>query len=306
MESKSLVNFIEKVRYGRNISQEKMLDGVISIRQYRRYLYGEVEIPFGVVAQVAQKLGISANKLLLDFEDEKNKERRLVTSYYNAVVTRNLNLANKYINNIDIRNIMERENKLIFLSGNAIHDFFSDKITNDELIKRHKKIVNYPEILKNEILTDSEMIILASILEEDSLDKEDIVDRFEKVFINNEFYITGDNAATMLQIVFWLAKYYGKMKKYKKTIEYCDFGIEKNKELRTTYVMEFFSYYKALSYKRLGEISKFKKSLYEAILYVEIIPSQTRKDRFKDIIRKDLGIEPLEFVRDYIDLVKLK
>ena len=188
----------------------------------------------------------------------------------------------------------------------ANHEYFTGKISREVMLDRQKKILDFPNILRNKVLTDSELLILGIILDIGTIEREVIVDRLEKLFEENEFHITGDNAAIKLQNVFWLAKYFGKRKEYRKTIEYCDFGIARNEELRTIYLIEYFTYYKALSYKRLGEISKFKKSLYEAIIYVEIIPSQTRRDRFKDIIRKDLGIEPLEFVRDYIDLVKLK
>jgi len=306
MESTSLVTYIEKIRYGRNISQEKMLDGIISIRQYRRYLYGEVEIPFGVVAQIASKMGVSANKLLLEFETEKNKERRLVQTYYNAVVTKNLDLADELLEKIVLERIMEMENKLLFLSAKANHDYFSGLIDKEQMILQQKSIVDYPKILTNKILTDSEMHILAIILDGEKHTPMDIIKRFEQVFENNELHISGDNAAVNMQLVFWLAKYYGRQKNYRKTIEYCDLGIEKNKEFRTIYLMEYFCYYKALSYKRMGKIIEYRKALYKTMLYIEIIPEEGRVERFYQTIKKDLNINPLEFMRDYININKLK
>jgi transcriptional regulator with XRE-family HTH domain len=306
MESTSLVNYIEKIRYGRNISQEKMLDGIISIRQYRRYLYGTVEIPFGVVAQIASKMGVSANKLLLEFETEKNKERRGILAYYNAVVTKNLESANELLENITLEQIMEKENKLLFLSAKANHEYFSGVIDKAQMISQQKSIVDYPKILNNKILTDSEMHILAIILDGEKQTPTDIIERFEQAFENNELHISGDNAAVNMQLVFWLAKYYGKQKNYIKTIEYCNLGIEKNKEFRTIYLMEYFCYYKALSYKRMGKISEYRNALYQTMLYIEIIPEEGRVERFYQTIKKDLSIDPLEFMRDYININKLR
>jgi len=305
VESQALVSYIEKIRYGRNISQEQMLNGIISIRQYRRYLYGKVEIPFGVIAQIATKMGIPPNKLLLEFQEERNRERRLINSFYNAVANRNIELSNKFLEQITEDQIMDDEQIMIFRSALANYKYFIKEITKEEMIEQQKRIVHYPKIMENSILTDSEMIILANILDGDKEEHLDILNRFEMIFLNSDFHISGDNAATMLQIVFWLSKYYGRKKNYTKTIEFCNYGISKNNELRTVYLMEYFYYYIALSFKRLGQITKYKESLYKTILHLEIINDDVRKTHFSNIIIKDLDIDPLTFVRDYINQNKL-
>jgi tetratricopeptide (TPR) repeat protein len=278
-----------------------MLEGIISIRQYRRYLYGEVEIPFGVVAQLATRMNIPPNKLLVEFEEEKNIERRMIIDFYNAVVTRNFELTDKYFSKIDRDQIIENEHKMLYDSAFANYEFYMGKITNETRVAKQKEIVDYPKIMSNKILTDSEMIILATILDSDKFDNIDIVERFELIFMEDDFHISGDNAAIMIQIVFWLAKYYGYKKEYDRTIEYCDYGIKNNKALRTIYLMEYFNYYKALSYYRLGEFELYEKALYEAVLYLEILPDIGRVNRFYNIIKKDLNVEPLQFIRDFID-----
>lgn len=306
MKSQPLVAYIEKIRYGRNISQEKLLEGIVSIRQYRRYLYGEVEIPFSVLAQLASRMNISPDKLFIEFEEEKNSIRRMILSFYNSVSSLDIESAQKWYDKIGDEKILDGEQKLIFESATANFRYLCKDIDKSEMLRIQKRIVDYPNVLNNKIFTDSEMVVLGTIFDSSEEEHLEILERFEKIFLREDFHISGDNAAPMIQIVFWLGKYYGRKKNYKKTIQYCKFGIKQNKMLKTFYLMEYFNYFLALSYLRLGEMEKYKESVYETILYLELIPEKNRVDRFYKIIKKDLDIEPMVFLRDFIEEHKLE
>ncbi|MGS0971698.1 MAG: hypothetical protein ACVCEJ_00420 [Candidatus Izemoplasmataceae bacterium] len=306
MESQALVSYIEKIRYGRNISQEQMLNGIISIRQYRRYLYGKVEIPFGVFAQLAMRLNVSPKNLILEFEEEKNKEKRLIIEYYNAVGSYDEKKIDELYHKIDKDNIIDSEQLVFFNSANIIHLYNQGKLSKKEVADTHKDLVGYPKILSNKILTDNEMYLLGTISQYDPETKQVIMEKFETIFHTDELVVSGDNIVTYTQVLFWLAKYTGSLKQYNKTIEYSNMGIKYNTQFKSRYLMSYFYYFKSLSHYRIGNQIKYEKALYKTILYLELESSQSRTEHFYETIKKDLNIDPLTFVRDYINKNKLK
>ena len=306
MESKSLVTYIEKIRYGRNISQEKMLDGIISIRQYRRYLYGEVEIPFGVFAQLANRINVSPKNLFLEYEELRNKEKNLILDYYNAVISYDNERIEKLASMIEEDKIVDQDQWVFLISAKTIHQYNLGKLTKAKVAEVHKKLIDYPEVLSNTILTDKEMYILGTISQYDLSTRDDIMSKLMKIFKNDEYLVSGDNVVTYTQVLFWLAKYNGSLKQFDKTIEYCDLAIKYNHEFQSKYHFAHFFYYKALSYFRTNRYGLYRESLYNTILALELDNSVTRREHFYQIIKKDLNINPLVFMRDYINQNKLK
>jgi hypothetical protein len=278
-----------------------MLEGIISIRQYRRYLYGEVEIPFGVVAQLATKMNITPKKLFLEFEKERNKETQIISSYYNAVISNEMELAKKIHSQIDKDNIIDHEQFLFFKSANYIYNFKNNNSSCEEVVKLHKELINYPEILSNKILTDNELYLLGTISEYDSSTKAVIMEKFISIYENDQLQISGNNILTMTQVIFWLAKYTGSLKQYDKTILFCNEGIKYNNQYKGNYLLEYFYYYQALAYYYTDRIDEYKSSLYKAILSLELLPLKGKTLHFYQIIKKDLNVEPLQFIRDFID-----
>ena len=301
MESQALVGYIEKIRYGRIISQEQMLEGVISIRQYRRYLYGKVDIPFGVFSQLANKINIPPRKLFSEFEEQRLKEKRLISSFYNAVVAHNERIIEKLYSQIDEDTIFDFEQLLFFESAKKLYAYNSGKINKEDVASFHKELIQYPKILANAFLTDNELYILGTISEYDPASRPTIMNKLQLLYESDQLRVSGDNVLIMTQILFWLAKYTGSLKQYDKTISYCDKAIEYNNQYQSKYLMKYFHYYKSLSYYRTNQIDEYKESLYKTILFSELEPVKNQTGRFYNTIKKDLNIEPLCFVQEYIN-----
>ena len=58
MDNVKLINYMENLRYERNLTQEEYLFDVVSQRQYYRYRKGESEIPLEIIDKLANKLKI--------------------------------------------------------------------------------------------------------------------------------------------------------------------------------------------------------------------------------------------------------
>src|SRR5690606_39442735 len=80
--SKELALFLEKMRFLRGVSQEDFTDGIISNRQYQRYVRGESPMPFHLIDLFAERLNVSKDVLLLEFENYTLKVTLNIIIYY--------------------------------------------------------------------------------------------------------------------------------------------------------------------------------------------------------------------------------
>jgi len=76
MKSKELCNYLERLRSARNMSQESFTTGITSLRQYRRYLSGESDLPFQVIDQLCDRLGIQTINLIRELETARIEESK--------------------------------------------------------------------------------------------------------------------------------------------------------------------------------------------------------------------------------------
>jgi len=296
MKTEELANYIEKLRYGRNISQEIFLEEVISLRQYQRYRSGQSIMPIEIAEKLANRLSISIEKLLYEFEDDKNVEAALVKDYYNSVGSRNYKLAKEIEMNFQHYVFIDKEKEIIFLSAKYLSDFLNNKMSIVEMIKAQADLINYPQMLKNEVITDPEILILGTILEFSETEREKIVNKLTYVFDKSNVLISGSNLYSYTQVIFWISKYYGRVHEFSKVLKYCNLGIQYNYENKTTYLLEYFYYYKALVFYRTNRHDEFEESLYKSIMLLEASSSKDRKTSFYSIIMKDLNINPYDFL----------
>jgi transcriptional regulator with XRE-family HTH domain len=65
MISKELINHFERLRIARGgLSQLDFIEGIISITQYRRYLKGDSKLPFRVIVELSNRLGLKYDYVL--------------------------------------------------------------------------------------------------------------------------------------------------------------------------------------------------------------------------------------------------
>ncbi|MGS0971690.1 MAG: hypothetical protein ACVCEJ_00380 [Candidatus Izemoplasmataceae bacterium] len=296
MRTEELANYIEKLRYGRNISQEIFLQEIISLRQYQRYRSGQSIMPVEILEKMAVKLSIPVNKLLAQFEVDKSNEAKTVTSFYNSVVSKNFENARNLKIYFGDYVFIDEEKELLFNSANLLLAYFENKLAKIELVKNQASLINYPDILQNEVITDAELLVLAVIMQNAPTEEKLIVNKLSKFLNNTNLLVTENSVFPYAQVLLWVAKYFGRIHKYDSVLKYCDMGIKLNYENKTIYLLDYFYYYKALVDYRSEKFDMFEENLYKCILILESDGSYERKNQFYDIIMKDLKLNPYEFL----------
>ncbi len=301
MESMELANYLEKVRYGRKISQEKFVEGICSLRQYQRYRSGECEIPIEKLESFNRRLGIPSQKLLKDFERQKKEQDALLDEFYNAMVnqkTEQINEINKIIRQ-DI--IIEEENKTYYNYIWIMNKLMKNELSESQAFAKVSKLINFPKILKNQYFTDIEILILSSLLELTDGDiHKKLLHRLSDLFTSEENIMSGGSDLIHSTILMSLSKTYGILRDFTKVIQFCDLGLKRGLHSRRFYLFESFYYYKALAYHALEDYSNYEDNLFKCYNVLHMEGNQQKTERFTDRIEKDFKIKFDLFIINYL------
>jgi len=299
IKNNGLCIYLEQLRSARHISQLSFVEDIISLRQYRRYLKGESDIPFSVVAQLASKLGIKTDTILREFETVRLEETKTMNSLYNLAVNYAHKEFSSLFKTINPDSIIEFSNLLLYKHSITINDYYRKAISVPQVREMNKDLVNYPTVLDQGILSTSEMLILTFLIDVMPVeDQNKIIEKLSYYLDDQKLIISGANDKVYTLILARLAKYSGILESYHQVIEFCDIGIKRNLTLFSFYLMEFFYYYKSLAYYHLGDDENFKLSLKRCFNVLEFEGNENKIKKFVNLINDDYDIEFKTYVLD--------
>jgi transcriptional regulator with XRE-family HTH domain len=300
MKSKELCIFLERLRFARNISQEAFTDDVTSIRQYRRYLSGESDIPFQIVAKLTSKLGVKTDSLLREFEVARIEETSIINKLYNLAVNYSQDEFMEISKRIPLDHIIEHSNRLMYQHSIIINKMFTKKITKLEAANENAKLINYPKMLNQLVMTSVEMLILSSFLDLfDESQHQAIIEKITDYIKDQTTVISGGNEKFYSLVLARLAKYMGVTQDFESVIAYCKQGITRNIESKSYYLMDYFYYYSSLAYYRLGNTVEYEKNLVSCFNVLQFEGNEKKIEKFRNLIDHDFDISFELFVTNY-------
>ncbi|PKK98824.1 MAG: hypothetical protein CVV57_04905 [Tenericutes bacterium HGW-Tenericutes-2] len=305
--SKELSLYFDKLRYERNMTQETFVTGIVSIRQFRRYLKGECDIPQDIINQLSRRLGFKPEYVIWDFESERINETTLITNFYNAVANRDLNAAEDYNKQIKSKYIIDDVNRLYYTHTVNMLELSKKIISEDVFLEKTIKLIDFPNILKSRMLSNAEIMILSTLISlKNFTEKESIVDRLKLYISQPNLIVSGHNEHVVLLCLQRVAQYEGINKNFAEVIRLCKQGIEVSTRLKVYYLLEYFYYFSSLAYHELGEVSKYEESVFRcyATLYAE--NNEKKIAKFTELIEDDYKISLHEFALEYIKKTYIK
>jgi len=294
-------NYLEKIRYGRKMSQESFVEGVCSLRQYQRYRSGECEITYDKIEQFALKLGIPAKKLMHEFERESNAQYKLINDYYSAIVNKDKRLLEELKSILDNEVIFGEERQKYFLHAQTLHQYYSGSLSREETLLRTYEQVNYPTILKQNYFTDIEILILSFILSiVDQDEKGKLLKKLTNLFESEDNILSGENDLVYSLILMRLAQTHGIQKNFPKVIQLSDIGIQRGIRYKQYYLMEYFYYYKALAHFKLEEYTLYEDALFRCYNVLHMEGNTKKIEKFTALIEEDFKIVYDSFIMKYL------
>lgn len=299
MKSNGLCIYIEQLRAARNISQLSFVEDVVSLRQYRRYLKGESDIPFNIVHQLTAKLGMKTDNILREFEVAKIEETKKINKLYNYAVNYAFNDFTKLKKELSEDHIIEASNLLLYKHTLFISDYYQRKITVHQVKDLNVDLINYPNVLDKGILNTIELLILTFLIDVVSVEEQKrIIEKLYKYINDEKMIISGGNEKVLTLILARLAKYSGILQSFEQVIKFCDVGIERNKSLFSYYLMDYFYYYKSLAYHKLGDQKNYEISLNKVFNILEFEGNESKIQKFVELINEDYNIDFRHYVLD--------
>lgn len=299
MKSNTLSIYIERLRIARHIPQETFVHDIVSIRQYRRYLKGESDVPFTVISQLTTKLGMKTDTILREFEVAKVEETNKMNKLYNLAVNYDHKKFEELEKTISIDHIIESSNILLYKHSIMLNKFYSKKITAVQIKDMSKELINYPSVLEQGVLNTIELLVLTFLIDVLPLkDRTKIIEKITEYLNDSKIIVSGGNEKVLTLILARLAKHSGILESFDQVIKFCDLAISRNISLLSFYIMDYLYYYKSLAYYKLGDQENFEISLTKCFNVLEFENNDSKTKKFIALINDDYDIDFKNFVLD--------
>lgn len=301
MKSKELCTYLERLRSARSISQENFTDEIVSLRQYRRYLKGESDIPFQIIHQLSERLGVKTDNLLREFEVAKVLETDKINQLYNYAVNYAKEDFQILAKKFPLEHIIDANNIMLYQHSIIMNQYYSNMIAKADASARNTELIDYPRILKQDIITSVELLILSSLLDflEEKQHKK-LIEKLKHFFDDPTVVISGANDRILPLIMSRLAKYAGIKGNYDDVIMYSHSGIDHNLNGKSFYLLDYFYYFSALAHFKLGNHKKYEAMLMLCYHVLAFEGNASKIDKFTTLIEKDFDIDFTSFVSERI------
>ncbi|MDY0211001.1 MAG: helix-turn-helix transcriptional regulator [Acholeplasma sp.] len=293
MEIAKLLMFMDNLRHERKVSQENFLYDIVSQRQYYRYLNGESLPPFDIVIELSKRLDMTFDRLINQFQQASEKETLTVKAFFNAVISRQDELAIQLFEQFKSEKLIEQYNQRFILIGKSLLDFNRERLPKHQLITVLKDSIDFNKIMKSSYLQDLELYILGLIMQYSDQDRKSILKRILTLNSQNKLYTSG-NRFYISQVYFWVLKNLGVEKRFDELISLSDDAISYALSEHSYYLLEYFYYYKALAYYKKKAFDLFEETLLKTLSVLWILPKQAQK-HFEEMILKDTSIHIYDF-----------
>lgn len=299
--SKDFALLLERLRFERGLSQEDFTDGIISNRQYQRYIKGTSLMPFYLLNDFAKKLGIDKDILIYEFENWRAIENLKINNFFIAVSHNDVIKVNSLSKELDPKFIIDPQNLLLYNLSINHFDLYSKKLSTPAFIKNLYDLIDYPKVLDKVALTFNEALVLTTLLTYVKDEESTLISNKLKSFIQNPKLIWTTSSINTFSVIFFsLTKYHGKNQMYNEAIKYADLGIKYCLTYESTVTLDKFYYFKALCHYRLNEIAHYEANLLLIYTTLKTTGENIDSSHLVKVIEKDFSINFKEFIRSYI------
>lgn len=300
LDTVGFMNYIERLRYSRGMSQEEFLFEIISPRQYQRYRNGVSSVPIECIEKMSNKLGVETRKLYMDYDQAKLNEKELVEDFYNSTVYQNLERIKELQKFFTSYVFLDHSNKEIFELAVIFNQYLLKNISKFVLLENVTSLINYPELLSFSVLRDIEIIGLLLIYQYSIESRTKIISTIKELNKNQELYLSGQSYFVLVMFLYYIALDYGKKEDYVKVEEYCLKGINLVKKKHSDYCLYLFYYQLASSHFCRNNDLKFKETLYKCIVQVESMHKPELKKQVYNKVKTFFNIDANQFFLEHI------
>lgn len=272
MTTRELTKYIETLRKLRNLEVDDFTKNIVSVRQYKRYLSGDSEMPYNVFYQLSHRLGFNPVKIQGDLEEAQVRQNDLIESIYNYTVSYQYDKVDEILKQNDFEVFLSEQLEMYFKTTMVIHNYHRYKKPKEECREELIKIVDYDTIIQKDLLEQVELLVLALLLMFlEGKQKEELLEILSNQLLKEKITL-GYDLFSKLYVALRVAREYGIKGDNERVIDICLKALEETKRPHIHFNYDFFYYYLALSYRNLKDEEnkvKYVKKLYNYLMFID-------------------------------------
>jgi len=292
MISREMCVLLDDFRAKKNLSMVNFIEGVVSLRQYKRYLYGTSEMPFKMFVELCDRVNVEPLYMVYELERKRIDQANRLDVFSQAIIAHDFKKAEALMRDLSNEVMYDQNNEVYFKLNILQLDYYLKKYPNAHLANVCAELIHYPDILKHDVMNGVELVGLSLLL--NFIPNEErfpIMDKLYQIITTGAYTFISKDFYQMNSVSLGVAKMYGMNKDDVKVIEICNEVLKACEFNESYFNLDLTYYFLSLAYKHLGKIEESHQYIEKLYHATKVKPSDASYERFNKLILKDYGFD---------------
>ena len=303
--SREFALFIDGIRIERSLSREDLIEDIVSLSQYKRYLRGITAIPNNIVIQLADRLKYSINDFYSLFTKKHSNEHNEILDIYILIKNQQYKEAIESCHNLKDELIVSSYNKLFYEYCFVFSQYMLGQISDIHILSIFSEMVNYPECMDNESFNMIEMNVLVQIVKiSASMENFSPAESLYKILTSTNFQLNYSGDSSILPLLYYYtARVFRTKGDTEKSLNLAEKGIQIALIYETSNALPHLFLINALANKELGNISEAYQSIKKCFLQLIVLNKPEQTKIFKSAYENNFEVSLSELLSNIPDLL---
>ena len=292
-------DFIEEMRKSRNVSRENLTHDIISLRQYYRFINGESSLKNETVSALLDRMEIDPMEAYSRFAEYDNQDHFKLKAIYQLFREFNLEEGFKLFRELDYNSLNSQRNKKMYEYLEIFYLYetgeFSEKVAVDEYIE----LIDYPNILSNEVITFYEFNALFRISKYMMKAKGDytVSEFLYTILTNPEKYYLVHRSRFLTSFYAEVGKGLGRSEQYEKSLKLLNEGYKYAIRNGIMSGLAVLLTTKAVTESHMGLIEKRNESLTKLFALLKVQDTESKNKVYEKYVKDVFDMTYNDFIQ---------
>lgn len=304
--SREFALFIDGIRIERGLSRIDLIDEVVSLSQYKRYLRGVAPIPNNVVIELADRLKYNITDLYSLYTKKYSKEDSQLREVYSIIQKYDYERAYLFLQDINDELLVSSFYKLFYDYMVIFTQHKLGRVSEIHVLSLYSDLIDYPNCMKNDSFNFVEISILNQIITISSgIGNYEAANLMFDKLTSNSFNYSSSNDATVLPALYYtLARVNFKQDNFERTNEVCELGIKTAIQYEILSGLPHLFFLNARALLRLNLENEAIISIKKCFLQLSITGNKNSFEAFLKGYNNDFDIPIEDLLKDVSDIIK--
>ena len=308
MESltKEFALFIDGIRIEKGISRVDLIEDIISLSQYKRYLRGATAIPNNIVMELANRLQYNITELYSQYTKKYLREDTQLKDVSDLIKHSRFEEAHEHLKDINKDLIVSNYYRTLYEYFALLIQHKLGRVSDIHILTLYSQIIDFPNCMNKGNFTLVEVSVLDQMIQvSSSMGNFEAANMLYSLITEGKFiYSNTENRSILPRIYYTLSTVFFKQEELNKTIEIANIGIQESISDENFSVLPHLYYLLARSYTISGDLTEGLDSMRKCFMQLIVIGNKDLYNSFQKLYQQQYE-EPLsELLSDLELLIK--